>query len=224
MSGAGIAILGGSFNPVHIGHLRLAIEVYENLNLDRVDLVPAFFPPHKKAQDMLPFDLRVDMLKASVHGIPGLAVNPLEKERPGPSYTWDTLGIYAANNPGLPLYFILSMEDLATLPFWHNGRDLATRAFLLVAPRRGEGEAEFKAVLSDIWGEYAAASPPPGCLAACTVRTLQGAGHLALLKWLPLNISSSAIRLRRQRGADIRFLMPEAALKIMDAAGVLDKY
>ena len=215
---SGIAILGGSFNPVHIGHLRLAIEVYENLKIERVDLVPAFFPPHKQnRQDMLPFDLRVDMLKAAVEGIPGLAVNALEGERPGPSYTWDTLGLYAEKNPGIPLYFILSLQDLATLPFWRNGREIVHRAALLVAPRSGESEGEFQSVVKDIWGEYDACPPPAGCVAACTARTLSGGGLVALLKWSPLNISSSAIRLRRQNGADVHFLVPDASLRVMDA-------
>lgn len=219
---SGIAILGGSFNPVHIGHLRLAIEVYENLKMERVDLVPAFFPPHKQqAKDMLPFDLRVAMLKAAVDGVPGLAVNELEGERQGPSYTWDTLGIYAENHPGVPLFFILSLQDLVTLPFWRNGREIVHRAALLVAPRSGEGESEFRSVVKDIWGEYDACPPPAGCLAACMARTLSGNGMVALLKWSPLNISSSAIRLRRQNGADVRFLVPDAALRAMDAAGNL---
>ncbi len=220
---AGIAILGGSFNPVHIGHLRLAIEIYENLNVQRVDLVPAFFPPHKREADMLPFALRVEMLRAATDGIPGLAVSTLEGERPGPSYTWDTLGIYVENNLGVPLFFVLSMQDLATLPFWRNGPEIVHRASLLVAPRAGENEAEFQAVVSDIWGEYAVIPPPAGCVAACAVRTLAGGGNIALLKWSVLNISSSAIRLRRQNGADIRFLVPDAALRIMDSAGVLLK-
>ena len=215
---SGIAILGGSFNPVHIGHLRLAIEVYENLKLERVDLVPAFFPPHKQqAKDMLPFDLRVAMLKAAVDGVPGLAVNELEGERQGPSYTWDTLGIYAENHPGIPLFFILSLQDLSTLPFWRNGPEIVRRAALLVAPRSGEGEDEFQSVVKDIWEEYAPCPPPAGCLAACTARTLSGGGMVALLKWSPLNISSSAIRLLRQKGADIHFLVPDAALRVMDA-------
>ena len=218
---SGIAILGGSFYPVHIGHLRLAIEVYENLKMERVDLAPAFFPPHKQqVQDMLPFDLRVAMLKAAVEGVPGLAVNTLEGERPGPSYTWDTLGIYAKTYPKVPLFFILSLHDLATLPFWLNGHELITRACLLVAPRSGEGEAEFQATVRDIWGEYEAASPLPGCVAACKARTLSGSGMVALLKWSALNISSSAIRLRHRQGADIHFLVPDAALRVMNDAGV----
>lgn len=215
----GIAILGGSFNPVHIGHLRLAIEVYENLKVERVDLTPAFFPPHKQqAEDMLPFDLRVAMLRAAVDGVAGLAVNALEGERQGPSYTWDTLGIYAEKHPGVPLFFILSLQDLVTLPFWRNGREIVHRAALLVAPRSGEGEAEFQSVIKDIWGEYDACPPPAGCIAACTARTLSGGGMVALLKWSPLNISSSAIRLSRKNGADVHFLMPDAALRLMNEA------
>lgn len=211
----GIAILGGSFNPVHIGHLRLAIEVRQNLKVSRVDLVPAFSPPHKQGLAMLPFALRVDMLKAAVKDIPGLTVNALEGERPGPSYTWDTLGIYLEENPAVPLFFILSLHDLATLPLWHHGCEIVTRATLIAVPREGEDEAAFRAVVEGIWGECAPQEPPPGCLAACEVNYRGRGGRIALLKWSRLNISSSDIRLRLQEGENIRFLVPDAVLKML---------
>ena len=211
---AGIAILGGSFNPAHIGHLRLAIEARQNLQVSRVDLVPAFSPPHKQGLEMLPFALRVAMLKAAVEDIPGLAVNDLEGKRPGPSYTWDTLGIYLEENPGVPLFFILSLHDLSTLPHWHHGRELVKRATLIAVPREGEDEAAFHAVVKSIWGDYTPReSPPPGCLAACEVNYHGATGCIALFKWSMLNISSSELRLRLQKGEDIRFLVPEAVLK-----------
>lgn len=214
---AGIAILGGSFNPVHIGHLRLAIEVYENLNMSRVELVPAFLPPHKQGQDMLPFALRLAMLKSAVENIPGLTVNALEGERAGPSYTWDTLGIYAEKHPDVPLFFILSLQDLATLPFWRHGRELINRATLIVAPRDGEDEADFCALVESIWGAYVSFPAPDGCLAACEVNCPGVKGRIVLLKWSVLNISSSAIRKRLQQGEDVRFLVPDAALPILKA-------
>ncbi len=214
---AGIAILGGSFNPVHIGHLRLAIEALQNLQVSRVDLVPAFSPPHKQGLAMLPFALRVGMLKAAIKDIPGLTVNTLEGERPGLSYTWDTLGVYLEENPGVPLFFILSLQDLATLPLWHHGREIISRATLIVVPREGEDEAAFRAVVESIWGECAPQEPPPGCLAACEVNCQGQIGRIALLRWSRLNISSSELRLRLQKGEDIHFLVPDAALKMLKA-------
>ncbi len=212
---SGIAILGGSFNPVHIGHLRLAIEVYENLPVERVDMVPAFFPPHKQDQDMLPFAQRVAMLEEAVSGLNGIAVNTLEAERPGPSYTWDTLGMYQAGYPNAPLYFILSLQDLTTLPIWHRGPDLIARATLLVAPRHGEAVTDFQAVLQNIWENCCETPALPGCKAAFRVNCLAGQGVAALLKWTPLEISSTDIRLRLDQGKDIRFLVPDSIVPIL---------
>ncbi|MDL2272823.1 nicotinate-nicotinamide nucleotide adenylyltransferase, partial [Desulfovibrio sp. OttesenSCG-928-I05] len=89
-----VGIFGGSFNPPHIGHMRLALEVQEALRPDRLDFLPTAVSPHKGRRQVLPFTTRARMLEESIKGIPGLAVNPMESERDGPSYTVDTLRIY----------------------------------------------------------------------------------------------------------------------------------
>ena len=96
-------ILGGTFNPVHNGHLRHALEAGEALGLDRVLLSPCAVPPHKAGAGILPFDLRVDMVRAAVDSIPLLEVDTLEGEMELPSYTWRTLQEWNRRHPLLPM-------------------------------------------------------------------------------------------------------------------------
>ncbi|MDD4953247.1 MAG: nicotinate (nicotinamide) nucleotide adenylyltransferase [Desulfovibrionaceae bacterium] len=146
-----IGILGGSFNPVHLGHVRAAIEVRERLGLDRVDLVPAGVQPMKPDRNMLPFEFRRALLEAAVHGAPGLAVNPLEGLRPGPSFTCDTLDWYRAAHPDLEPYFILGAPSLLDLPAWKRGPDLPGLAHFVALARAGTGVPDIEALLARHW-------------------------------------------------------------------------
>ncbi|MDO5483370.1 MAG: nicotinate-nicotinamide nucleotide adenylyltransferase, partial [Desulfovibrionaceae bacterium] len=94
--GRGRLLFGGSFNPPHVGHLRLAIEAREALGqlVDGVDLLPCAHPAHKQGRGLLPFALRAAMLEAAVAPLPDIRCNRLEAARAGTSYTWDTLGLY----------------------------------------------------------------------------------------------------------------------------------
>ena len=135
----GRALLGGSFNPPHIGHLRLAIEVREALGtlVDSLVLVPCGNPPHKRADSLLPFALRAEMTRAAVRGLPGISVSEEEGERQGYSYTWDTLSRYREKLPGRELYFVIGTPDFALLHTWHRGLELPRLCqFIVVA--RGE--------------------------------------------------------------------------------------
>ncbi|MDO5537231.1 MAG: nicotinate-nicotinamide nucleotide adenylyltransferase, partial [Desulfovibrionaceae bacterium] len=120
---SGIAILGGSFNPLHVGHLRLAVEIYEALgaHIARVDLVPSAHPPHKEESRVLPFALRARLAREAAAPYPWLRCSELEGERDLPSYTWDTLGLYAERERGRRIFFVLGIEDYAQLPAWRNG-------------------------------------------------------------------------------------------------------
>ena len=216
-----IGILGASFNPVHIGHLRLALEMREALGLDCVDLLPCALPPHKSATGLLPFDLRVRLLRAAIHGFAGLRINHMEGEREGPSYTWDSLQDYAARQPDSRRFFLLGCEDFCTLPQWRKGLELPQLADFVVVPRDGAGKERFVQAVRKNWPH---ALPCPLELAP-HMAELPDAGAFALpgdarLFYLPLtrlDISASLLRRRFATGLDIHFLLPPAALECLEA-------
>ncbi len=216
-----IGILGGSFNPVHSGHLRLAIEVAEALRPERIDLVPCAVPPHKEGHDLLPFGLRLSLLRAAVRPFAALAVNALEGGRSGPSYTWDTLHAYRAAEPEAAPFFILGGEDFEMLPHWHRGLELPRIADFVVVPRAGSGPEAFRAALSARWPDAVPLPPEPGGMAHPASSLTQGTERHLLpggpygdttLTFLPLprlDISASLLRGKWLRGADIRLLVPD---------------
>ncbi|MFW6054542.1 MAG: nicotinate-nicotinamide nucleotide adenylyltransferase, partial [Thermodesulfobacteriota bacterium] len=121
---AKIGILGGTFNPVHFGHLRLGIEALEQCRLDRVEFVPASIPPHKQGRELYPFTFRCRLLQEAIAGSSGLVVNPLEGERSGPSYTVDTIRVYHKRQPGARFFFVMGSEDFLQLEQWERWEDL----------------------------------------------------------------------------------------------------
>lgn len=102
-----MGLLGGTFNPVHAGHIRHALEVGEALNLERVLLTPAAVPPHKAAAGLLPFALRVELARAAARGASRLGVNTLEGELDGPSYTFVSLRAWRERHPGVTPFFLM---------------------------------------------------------------------------------------------------------------------
>jgi len=215
-----IGILGASFNPVHIGHLRLALEMREVLGLTYVDLLPCALPPHKSATGLLPFDLRVRLLRAAIQGFAGLRINPLEGEREGPSYTWDSLQKYAAGQLDARHFFLLGCEDFCTLPHWRRGLELPNLTDFVVVPRDGVGEDRFVRAVRENWPE---AVPCPPDLALSTtevpgvkVFALPGGARLRYLPLTRLDISASLLRRRFVTGLDIHFLLPPASLECLE--------
>lgn len=210
----GRGILGGSFNPVHVGHLRLAIEVREALGglVDGIDLVPAGNPPHKQAESLLPFALRAAMLEAAIAPYPFLACNRMEELASGPSYTWDTLLAYGQRLPGQELYFIMGSADFALLPTWHRGLELPGLCHFVVVPRGGMDVHAFADMVCAIWP---AASPHAPVLSEGACMALPGGrlAHYLPLPWLA--VSASRIRQRLLAGKNIDWLMPEAALELL---------
>src|SRR5262245_31594023 len=102
-----IGIFGGTFDPVHLGHLILAENCREQGRLDQVWFIPAAAPPHKLDRAITPFDRRVEMLRLALAGNPAFQVNELEKDRPGPSYTVDTLSELCRQYPGNELFLLI---------------------------------------------------------------------------------------------------------------------
>ncbi len=132
-----IGIFGGTFDPVHVGHLILAEQCREQARLDRVLFIPSARPPHKVDQPLTPFHHRVEMLNLALAGQPSFQVDELEKDRPGPSYTVDTLRLIGEREANAELFLILGADCLPDLPAWYQPTRILEQAGLLIVPRPG---------------------------------------------------------------------------------------
>jgi nicotinate-nucleotide adenylyltransferase len=207
---AGTAVFGGSFNPIHYGHLLLADDVRERLRLEQVLFVPAGVPPHKSAAGLAPAADRYQMVKLATAAHPGFAVSDLELRRPGPSYTVDTL--QALHRPRETLFLLVGSETFLDLLSWRAPRRLAELARIVIIPRAGsafnpESAAALK-VLREI-GEDRFAPVEGGDLPARGVLIVHG---------LSLPISASDLRTRVREGRSIAFRVPDAVVAHIRAA------
>ena len=210
----GRALLGGSFNPPHIGHLRLAIEVREALGtlVDTLVLVPCGNPPHKRADSLLPFALRAEMTRAAVRGLPGISVSEEEGERQGYSYTWDTLSRYREKLPGRELYFVIGTPDFALLHTWHRGLELPRLCQFIVVARGEQTEEPFVQAAHRLWpGTRDVVPVLPG--SRCLALSGGGLAHYLPLPWLA--VSASRIRERWLRRQNVDFLIPRAVDELL---------
>ncbi|EIJ42031.1 nicotinate/nicotinamide nucleotide adenylyltransferase [Beggiatoa alba B18LD] len=131
-----IGMLGGTFNPIHHGHLRLALELYERLSFAQVHLIPAASPPHRE-KPTVNAELRFAMVQAAVAGVNGLIADDRELKRQGYSYTIDTLRSLRNDYPQHPLCLILGMDAFIGLPTWHAWESIIELAHLVVVRRPG---------------------------------------------------------------------------------------
>lgn len=132
-----VGILGGSFDPVHHGHLLAARALLETLSLDRILLIPAGEQPFKRGGHGAPADDRARMVALAVHGEPGLVLDRLEVERPGPSYTVDTLRALRAGDPDRTLVLCVGSDAAGELPAWRESAALPTLAEVVLFGRTG---------------------------------------------------------------------------------------
>jgi nicotinate-nucleotide adenylyltransferase len=184
-----VGVLGGTFDPVHWGHLLLAEQARDQLSLDRVLFVPAGLPWRKLQRPLSPVGQRVEMVRLALEGTP-FELSLLEAERPGPSYTADTLEQLRAMLPAAELYFVMGHDALLDLPEWHRPQEILRLATLAVALR------------PDRSGEEALAQ---------VARRLPGVRERVVWLAMPLvGISGSDIRQRVREGRSIRYLVPPA--------------
>jgi nicotinate-nucleotide adenylyltransferase len=203
-----VGIYGGSFDPVHFGHLRTALEVRRLLDLDSVRFIPARLPPHRPAPQAAD-RLRLRMLEAAVAGVEGFALDSRELERDGPSYTVDTLAALREEAPDRALILILGMDAFLGLPDWHRAGDLPAYAHFMIAHRPG-----WEPPTIGVLGEWLSArqTRDPRDLRS-------GAGRAYVHSVTGLDISSTAIRAEVARGGDPRFLVPDAVREILATSG-----
>ena len=213
MAESRLGIFGGTFNPVHLGHLVLAESFRERLALDRVLLVPAGTPPHKAAPGIAPALHRYAMAALAVTGHPSFAVSDVEVRRAGPSYSVDTLETLAGEWPGTRLFFLMGSDTFLDLPTWRTPERLPAWATLAVGHRTGspfepEGEAA-RAVLERLgrcaWRRVLATPAGPADVVAAIAP-----GEILLVETRSLPVSAREIRGLLAAGRSVRYLVPPA--------------
>jgi nicotinate-nucleotide adenylyltransferase len=180
-----VGVFGGTFDPVHWGHLVLAEEARAAAGLDLVLFVPSALPPHKQDRRLTAFAHRLAMLRAALDGLPGFAISDIESDESRPHYSLDTLSRLEAARPGDALSFVIGSDSLLELPGWRNPEEIVRRWPLVVLARPG--------------APVTAADP------ALTAR-------MTVVDGVQVSVSSTLVRKRLAGGAPVRFLVPEAAL------------
>lgn len=205
--GRRIGVLGGTFDPVHIGHLRSALEVAEVLALDELRLMPNARPPHRDTPQVSAQD-RLAMVRCAVEGVPILSVDARELERDTPSYTIETLELMRAEMAASDqLFLLLGWDAFCGLPGWHRWEELLQHCHILVL-QRPDADVEPPDALRNL----------PAARSVSDPQALVGpAGHIAFVWQTPLAVSATQIRQLLASGKSVRFLVPDAVLAYIDA-------
>jgi nicotinate-nucleotide adenylyltransferase len=198
-----IGIFGGTFDPIHFGHLRLAEEMAEGLGLGRVLFIPAGQPPHRGAPRTAASH-RLEMVRRAIGGNPRFDADAREVERPRPSYTVDTLtALRAEMGNAQPLWLLLGADAFLELPTWHEWRQLFDLANIAVAAR--PGAQQFEAMPDPLKGDVLQRQVADGSAAG-------PAGSVLWRRMTPLDISATVIRDTLARHGSARYLLPDAVL------------
>ena len=190
-----VGILGGTFNPPHLGHLVCAQEAYLQLGLDRVMLIPARIPPHKPVEDEPGPEHRLELCRLAVDGDERFSVSDLETFRPGPSFTVDTLQELHATEPDNELFLIVGGDVAAGLPLWNEPERVLELARLAVAKRRGTPRSRVDQALAG----------------------LRGGQRAEFFRMPRIGISSTLLRRRVRAGEPIRYMVPDAVERYIGA-------
>ncbi len=197
-----VAVFGGTFDPVHLGHLITAEQAREQARLDQVWFIPAASPPHKQGQAVTDFAQRVEMLRLALAGRPAFQVDDLEKGRPGPSYTADTLEELHRRHPGVELHLLVGSDCLPDLPLWYEPARIIAAAGLLVVPRPGWPLIDGEQLRQSL------RLPAEANL------------HLEVVRSPLIEIASRDLRRRAAEGRSLRYLVPRAVECYIEEKGL----
>jgi nicotinate-nucleotide adenylyltransferase len=210
-----LGLFGGTFNPIHIGHLRAAVEVADAFNLDRLLLIPSARPPHKNTEDMASAQDRLEMVRLAVKGMPSIEASDVELARSGPSYTIETLRYFQDQvGPESTIHFIVGLDAFSEITTWKSYKQLFATAHFIVMTRPGsklENLEDF--IHTHISRDY-----------ECD-RTSLLYGHpqwhsIFCFRITHLDISATQIRDSIRQDRSIRFLLPDTVERYIEAKGL----
>jgi len=197
----GVGIIGGTFDPPHIGHLIIAEAARQALDLDKVFFVPASAQPHKLDRQVTPPLQRWEMVRRAIADNPAFEASDLELRRPGPSYTADTVIEIMAQHPGRPLFFICGADALVEMVTWHRPDRILAGAVVAVAGRPGvPGGKTLRQAARHLTGLFGG--------------TILGFGAPMI------DVSSTMIREIAARGESVRYMVPEGVLAYIRQSGL----
>ena len=209
-----IGVLGGTFDPIHFGHLRIAEEVCEELELDKVLLIPVSLPPHKDNKKLTPFRERLEMTRMSAKSSPRLEVLDLEGRREGLSYSIVTIReIHEIYGRGLELFFIIGIDAFLEIKTWKEYKHLFTSANFVVINRPGLSFDRLRPFVLSLDVGF--------CEGNDTNTFTLPSGNLLIYKETTmLDISSTEIRRMVAAGKSIRFLVPVPVISYISEKGL----
>lgn len=193
-----VGVFGGTFDPIHLGHLIIAAELQASAGLDRVLFVPAGRPPHKLDQHLSNDAHRLAMLRLAVKNVPGFEVNTVDLDRHGPSFTTDTLRILKRQLPDAELVFMMGEDSLRDLLTWRDPAGIVEQAELAVARRPG--------VEHDLGAIYSAIP--------------RAEGRVQVYPVPEIGIASRELRERAAHGGSLRFFVPDSVEEFIRVRGL----
>ena len=205
-----IGILGGTFDPIHFGHLRTALEIHQVLDLAEVRLIPCYQPVHRKMPVASP-EQRLAMVECAIADEPALKAENCEILRKGPSYTIDTLEILHEKLPHTPLCLIMGIDALLSFPSWNRWEEILKLAHLVVV-HRPQYQLPQAGIVADLLKQRLKHNPTEihGCLA----------GNIFLQPVTALEISATDIRKQIAAGRNPRYLLPASVYRYIQQHGV----
>lgn len=199
-----IGLFGGTFNPIHLGHLRAGVEIQEAFDLNPILFIPTAIPPHKQARNLLSFDSRLEMIRLAIAGYPFFKVSDVEKQRKGKSYSIQTLRFFKRTfGPEFQLYFIIGLDAFLEINTWREFKELFALCHFIVMDRPGYRKGWVKALLHEEISAHCIYYPKENRF------LLPGGFSVYLFSITLMDISSTRIRNLRETSQPIRYLVPD---------------
>lgn len=188
-----IGIMGGTFNPIHIGHLILAEQALEQYELDKIWFMPSKTPPHKVNQYIESDVHRLELVKLAIVGHPNFSISTMEIEREGTTYTADTLELLTRHHPNNEYFFIMGGDSIFQLETWYQPEEILKRTHILAASRYGITEEKMLNQIQYLNEKYQA--------------------KVKLLRVPMIDISSNMLRSAISHGKTVRYYLPESVIE-----------